>query len=477
MSVLVGDQTGLIKEVVLGSLVRPKPGQDVDKDGKRITGTSTSRVADKFGSQQKDRGVVHMCWIGPRGREEESFATLLKSGVIEVWSPRVTKEKPVLTYKHPFVPPKEPEPEPKEDLSHLSKAQRRRKRAKKQNPTKAEIIGKKVPMGPPPPPPMIGLESSSSSSSRLLLSGSQDGVVVLSALKTASFGAQQVKTLKKFEVGKDVCRIRLEKLESKEFASGGKEQLLRLWDIETGTVKWKARNVPHDWLELRVPVWIRDIGYRPKEVTQLATVTAHKQIRLFDINQGKRAVMDLEVGDSAFTCMCFTADGNYLTVGDSVGGLSLIDIRTGKNLGLYRGSGGAVKSIMHHPDRNTPLTASVSLDRFLKIHHTHTRKLLKKIYLKQKLDCVLFKSETCYETQEEYEEDAEAGDVWAELDKRAATAGLPKDVDTEGEAQRKQGKQGKKSDAEEEDQGGESAKEEDGKDEEEEEDEEDEEDE
>lgn len=44
-------------------------------------------------------------------------------------------------------------------------------------------------------------------------------------------------------IGKDVVRMRLEPTEQKTFAAGGKEHLLKLWDIENKKCLFQSKNV------------------------------------------------------------------------------------------------------------------------------------------------------------------------------------------------------------------------------------------
>jgi ribosome biogenesis protein NSA1 len=50
---------------------------------------------------------------------------------------------------------------------------------------------------------------------------------------------------------------------------------------------------------------------------------------------------------------------------------------------VLKGAGGSVRSLSLHPEE--PLIASVGLDRWLRVHHTGTKKQLAKVYLKQQL--------------------------------------------------------------------------------------------
>jgi len=112
---------------------------------------------------------------------------------------------------------------------------------------------------------------------------------------------------------------------------------------------------------------------------------------------------------------------SYVVVGDAVGRMQTIDLRMGnpavlfsvftsisfekvfffgfhytipilsdRQVGVFKGFAGAIRSVAYHP--TLPLVASCGLDRFLRVHDVHTRKLKHKVYLKQKLNCLLFSS-------------------------------------------------------------------------------------
>ncbi|KAG7166491.1 WD repeat-containing protein 74-like [Homarus americanus] len=77
-------------------------------------------------------------------------------------------------------------------------------------------------------------------------------------------------------------------------------------------------------------------------------------------------------------------------VGTAHGRMGLFDLRGGKPedpLFVYKGFAGAVRDAVVHPKH--PLVFSVSLDRFLRVHHLTSRKLLYKEYMKSRLNCLL----------------------------------------------------------------------------------------
>jgi len=79
-------------------------------------------------------------------------------------------------------------------------------------------------------------------------------------------------------------------------AMGGKENDLQIYDVAQGMASvFKAKNVPRDNLDLRVPIWITAMHFLSP--TTLVTGTAYKQIRLYDIRAKQRPVSSMELGD------------------------------------------------------------------------------------------------------------------------------------------------------------------------------------
>ncbi|XP_031467950.1 WD repeat-containing protein 74 [Phasianus colchicus] len=62
----------------------------------------------------------------------------------------------------------------------------------------------------------------------------------------------------------------------------------------------------------------------------------------------------------------------------------------GRLLKCLKGVGGSVRGLQCHP--SLPLVASCGLDRFLRLHSLHDKRLLHKVYLKSRLNCLLLSS-------------------------------------------------------------------------------------
>lgn len=66
----------------------------------------------------------------------------------------------------------------------------------------------------------------------------------------------------------------------------------------------------------------------------------------------------------------------------------MLDVRNSKPIKKYKGFAGTIKSIEINPLTNT--IATCGLDRFLRIHNINDSMLKTKIYLKSRLNCLLY---------------------------------------------------------------------------------------
>lgn len=172
-------------------------------------------------------------------------------------------------------------------------------------------------------------------------------------------------------------------------AFGGEEFDLQVYDACTREKLFAARNVPVDTLRMRVPVWIKDMTFLDADT--IATATAHKQVRLYDIKvESRRPVMDVSLGDYAFTVIESDplSNGRYVVAGNGAGAVFQMDTRMNLRLvGKYKGAAGSVRHITFHP--TLPYMATCGLDRHARVYNSDSKVLLHKIYLKSKLNGVL----------------------------------------------------------------------------------------
>jgi len=105
-------------------------------------------------------------------------------------------------------------------------------------------------------------------------------------------------SLTSFDISRPVERFRFCNETNQFIVSGGRNQLSQVFDLEKQSEIWKAKNVPHDFLDMQVPIWDRDVTWlnEPAGRTFIA-VTAYHQIRLYDIRAQKNQhlLLNLEI--------------------------------------------------------------------------------------------------------------------------------------------------------------------------------------
>ncbi|KAJ1640228.1 hypothetical protein T492DRAFT_1138956 [Pavlovales sp. CCMP2436] len=172
-------------------------------------------------------------------------------------------------------------------------------------------------------------------------------------------------------------------------ASSGHDHELRVWDLATMAVTWKARNVPEDMVRLAVPVWTTDLAFSPGTPHTLVTVSGlveqrlRAEVRVYDVRVGRRPTMRsiAPLGDIALSALALTVDGQCALVGTAKGELGLLDLRRdGSLVGSYKGAGGAITAI----ELDSSRVYSTSLDRHVRVHSLRTRKQQTSAYLKQR---------------------------------------------------------------------------------------------
>ncbi|KAK1335468.1 hypothetical protein QTO34_003254 [Cnephaeus nilssonii] len=173
--------------------------------------------------------------------------------------------------------------------------------------------------------------------------------------------------LLELRVGPGVCRMRQDPVHPHVVATGGKENALKVWDLQGSEEPvFRAKNVRNDWLDLRVPIWDQDIQFLP-ESQKLVTCTGYHQVRVYDpASPQRRPVLEATYGEYPLTAMTLTPGGNSVIVGNTHGQLAEIDLRQGRLLGCLKGLAGSVRGLQCHPSK--PLLASCGLDRLLRVH-------------------------------------------------------------------------------------------------------------
>ncbi|KAI8364774.1 WD40-repeat-containing domain protein [Radiomyces spectabilis] len=194
---------------------------------------------------------------------------------------------------------------------------------------------------------------------------------------------------------------------------------------------FQAKNVKNDHLDLQVPVWIRDLQFVNEEGTEVAVATQYHQIRLYHSEKGRRPVLNKEIGKVPIISLNIGKDYRHVIFTDTTSTMGALDLDKGEVVGRFKGLSGAVTDtqVTPHPslDRpssatttTAPLLASVSLDRFLRVHEMTTvhRQLQHKVYLKQRLTAVIIDDDYQLPVPEaQAEEDKEDDSMWEAMEK------------------------------------------------------------
>ncbi|KAF9171186.1 WD repeat-containing protein 74 [Mortierella sp. AD011] len=174
---------------------------------------------------------------------------------------------------------------------------------------------------------------------------------------------------------------------------------------------FKAKNVKNDHLDLRVPVWNTDFHFLSQyDTTRIAVGTRNHQIRVYDTKSGaRRPVVDAEVGDMPIVAMCNGKDGSEIVFSDTVTNVYSVDTLTGAILGQYKGFTGVATALATFTpfdgESDTRHLVSVALDRCLRVHEMDsTRKLIHKVYLKQRMTAIVVGEYTPAEPVDDDEE-------------------------------------------------------------------------
>lgn len=272
--------------------------------------------------------------------------------------------------------------------------------------------------------------------------------------------------MRRFKLLAPVTAACLDPLGSKRLAFGGGENDVKIFDVARGEVTWKAKNMPENYLCLRIPIKLSSLQWATEMAPSrslLLVGTTDGKVRLYDVNAQRRPLFELQIGhksgqgtggytgtgdDLARPVNCSmvakTHDGSWsIFMGNTMGVLREYDLRklsscqacpikpgrkshldwAAKQLPLrrgYRGIMGAVRDIDVHSSGS--VLAAVGLGRFAFVFETKRKKMISKVYLKQKLCSVLLSSEAYSNTKGAGSDDEDDGDITGEEreDRRSA---------------------------------------------------------
>ncbi|KAF9287676.1 WD repeat-containing protein 74 [Mortierella alpina] len=223
---------------------------------------------------------------------------------------------------------------------------------------------------------------------------------------------KQEKTGKKGKNGKTAIKSSstASSASASEKKTGASEARYKSKEILANGQLFKAKNVKNDHLDLRVPVWNTDLLFLSQyDFTRVVAGTRFHQIRVYDTKNGaRRPVVDVEVGEMPVVAMANGKDASEVVFSDTVTNVYSVDTLTGAIIGQYKGFTGvatALATFIPFEGEEATHLVSVAMDRCLRVHEmTQTRKLLHKVYLKQRMTAVVVGEYTPAEPAEDEDE-------------------------------------------------------------------------
>lgn len=193
------------------------------------------------------------------------------------------------------------------------------------------------------------------------------------------------------ETGDNLSRMRQCCQNKKLVAVGGKDRKnnLKVYDLEAKKMIFTSKNVPHDNLQLEVPVWDSDMAFVKNSDSCVATCSRHGYIRFYDSRQQRRPIHNYtDSRDQAFNSLA-EKDG-IVYVGTTTGGLYAFDLKSMKSpLHTYKGATGSITSIT--VDETGKYIFTSSLDRYVRAYDAESTHLLYQCYVKSKASEILMK--------------------------------------------------------------------------------------
>lgn len=194
------------------------------------------------------------------------------------------------------------------------------------------------------------------------------------------------------EAGDNISRMRQCPQNPKLIAVGGKERQnnVKVFDLETQKEIFSSKNVPHDNLQLEVPVWDSDMSFVNNSENCLATCSRYGYIRFYDYRQQRRPASNyVDTHDQAFNSL---AERNgMIFVGTTTGGLFAFDLKNMKvPLHTYKGAVGGITSVA--VDETGKFVFTSSLDRYVRVHSVDNTHQLYQCYVKTKPSQILMKA-------------------------------------------------------------------------------------
>lgn len=206
-------------------------------------------------------------------------------------------------------------------------------------------------------------------------------------------------TAGRLQAGDHMSQMRQSNAAENCIATGGKgrQNNLKIWDLNTQTQTFSSKNVPNDFLQLEVPVWDTDLVFLGDELN-LATCSRYGYIRRYDTRAQRRPVVEWSNAKEQISYSCLAVvsatasdSGGMIYAGTTSGIIRAFDQRKmNKIVHTYKGFTGTISDIGIDAETGRYLY-SASLDRYVRVHDSQSTALLYQCYVKSKATKILLR--------------------------------------------------------------------------------------
>ena len=188
---------------------------------------------------------------------------------------------------------------------------------------------------------------------------------------------------------------------------------LLLYNIEKEKIEFKGKNLPHDELGLRIPIYDTSL-FEVKNNNRLIYVsTAYGEIRLYDLRASPKPSLNKKVSKYKINKIeNVKYNNNNIIIGDCTGYCAMLDIRKSFNpCKTFKGNAGSIKDIIGVEDKDIAIIGG--FDRYVKWYdYRHGND--DKVFVKHKINslCLL-------DFEEDFEESEQSEIADSEFDKNS----------------------------------------------------------
>uniref|UniRef100_A0A0R3RXX9 WD_REPEATS_REGION domain-containing protein n=1 Tax=Elaeophora elaphi TaxID=1147741 RepID=A0A0R3RXX9_9BILA len=141
-------------------------------------------------------------------------------------------------------------------------------------------------------------------------------------------------------------------------------------------------------------------------------------IRLYDPRTQRRPVKEMKWAEEPLTAMSLCRNEMQIVAGNTRGDIGLFDLRNKMHMICkYKGCAGCISGIDAH--QSAEYIASCSLDRFVRLYELNSKKLVKKVYCKARLNRILLRDKLSILNNEDDTKQEMENNDWQKIEEGA----------------------------------------------------------